>query len=714
MKFATAERNIQSQGVAGEREYKIKIGAHMMMVLSDLYSDPIWAIVREYATNMLDGYTKLRALNPQAKIIPPEIQLPNMMAPHIVFKDYGVGMSFDTVWEVFTSYGDSTKHDNNDEVGGLGIGSKVAFAYRGADQWIVESRYNGERMIFNALKNAQGIPTLQHIQTLPTDEPNGVTIQIPVARQDFEAFRKATERLVQYFPMDINVSGNTAYEKPSLDYTMRGPAWGILAGSGKNHVIMGNVPYPLELHQLPQEGVVKYLQDQKYALHVDVYLPVGSADFTPSREALLYSERTKTAVANALNSFLEEMQAKAQAEIQSAPTLWEACKALYEISGKTGLRKYLSGIKWRGLDVNLGQGVKFDLATLVLDYPDLEVERYDNFGNKASIGRTALPSEGEYTQHSLTPDSKLWVFVDDTGKHNGPVRRVRNMLLNQLTGEHGWSQRKRRIYRSTGAGYVFKATGLTPDKLKAILFGFPVENVTTLPEPVYARNGGGTRKKVSVKYLNYSSRSLSWEDADVEVEDGGYYVPLEGGSPMDTNDWALSSMIKSGKLFGILPSDFKLYGIPRSRANIEKKPGWVNFLTWFTPKAKAEIEKLAKDYREVEKWEDALDNTLVEFASNAVVMEEIRRVRPRSPMIKLGEAAQQIEEKQRKVRDLDDLARVMNTEIPKRKITSDPEAMIALVKEKHPNIALMAELASGNYQPVEVLKNHLPTLVKLL
>lgn len=54
---------------------------------------------------------------------------PTSLAQYLEFKDFGIGMSEDTIMTVFTQYGNSTKNDSNDEVGGFGIGSKTAFCY---------------------------------------------------------------------------------------------------------------------------------------------------------------------------------------------------------------------------------------------------------------------------------------------------------------------------------------------------------------------------------------------------------------------------------------------------------------------------------------------------------------------------------------------------------------------------------------------------------
>jgi hypothetical protein len=704
MKTEIPERNIETLGVTQEKKYNIKLGAHTMMLFSDLYSDPYWAIAREYATNMLDGYTKLRKLNPNAKIVPPEIHLPNTLSPFIRFKDYGTGMSFETVWEVFTSYGASTKQDNNDEVGGLGIGSKVAFAYRGADQWIIESRFNGQFMTFNALKDREGIPTLQHIDTRPTDEPNGVTIQIPVARQDFDRFRVAVQRVAEFYPMALTVSGSAAYQKPTPTYKHKGTAWG-LRSIGDSRIIMGNIPYPLNVHQLSGDSnAISYVRSHG---GLDLILPVGSVGIVPSREALLYSEQTKETVVAAIESVFEELLERVAQSIQNSKTKWEAIEALYEASETANLRPYMGNkVLWQGQPIGVS-GLTIDTTEGFDDFPDLTIEKYANERGKTVFYRSATQVV------ELHPGSDEWVFIDDTGKYNGPVRRVRGMMGDKLITTQSWGRKK--YAQGTGKTYVFRAAGLTPAKLSELLGGFPVEYVSTLSEPVVVRNStGAPKKRTSVKLFDFRAPE-NWRDTDVDVEEGGYYIRLEGGAVQGTlSEWSLNQLLVAATALGSLPEDFQLYGIPRSRANIEKKEGWTEFSEWYKPQAQRIVAQLAKDYVDVSKWNPAIENTLTEFCMDGEVIAAVIVAKPRSPMLKLAEAGKAIMKKAERTAYIENFTKAFNLPIPKHASKENPDALIKEVRTKHPTLALMVDLAESSYNPVIKLKEHLPILIKLL
>src|SRR5688500_12467525 len=90
--------------------------SHLMSVLTDLYSDPELAVIREYATNAWDSHISAGNTDPI------QITLPNPMNPMFTIQDFGVGLSVDELTNHLTKYGWSSKRDNDDEVGMLGLG----------------------------------------------------------------------------------------------------------------------------------------------------------------------------------------------------------------------------------------------------------------------------------------------------------------------------------------------------------------------------------------------------------------------------------------------------------------------------------------------------------------------------------------------------------------------------------------------------------------
>ena len=96
---------------------------HLMSNLTNLYSDPSMAILREYSSNAIDSHVRAK------KSAPILITTPTRENDYkLTVQDFGVGMSKDEIANVYSRYGLSTKGASNDEIGGFGLGCKSALA----------------------------------------------------------------------------------------------------------------------------------------------------------------------------------------------------------------------------------------------------------------------------------------------------------------------------------------------------------------------------------------------------------------------------------------------------------------------------------------------------------------------------------------------------------------------------------------------------------
>ena len=170
MRIEANQKNVSATGILASKEATVQMGPQLMKMLSGLYANPIDAVVREYLTNMWDAVAALRAINPTAKIPACVLHVPNALSTELVFEDFGIGMSFDTLWNTFTTYNKSTKNGSNNEVGGFGIGCKTAFCYNDRAAWTIESRYEGQKHILMACVGENSMPTYFHVSSTPTKE----------------------------------------------------------------------------------------------------------------------------------------------------------------------------------------------------------------------------------------------------------------------------------------------------------------------------------------------------------------------------------------------------------------------------------------------------------------------------------------------------------------------------------------------------------------
>lgn len=221
MKLNTNTGNVQISEGLRSTSFKMAATAKGFRIISQtLYKDSILAIVRELSCNAWDAHQMNGNVNQ-----PFEVHLPNQLEPWFSIRDYGTGMSDDTVFDVYTTVFGSTKDQSNEVIGAMGLGSKTPFAYNDGQAFIVTSIHNGMKAIYSAyLKD--GAPDLTCLSDpTPTNEPSGVEVSVPVTSKDFFAFKKAADTCLYTFALP-SVKVNVETIKPKLiqsgtDYQIR-------------------------------------------------------------------------------------------------------------------------------------------------------------------------------------------------------------------------------------------------------------------------------------------------------------------------------------------------------------------------------------------------------------------------------------------------------------------------------------------------------------
>lgn len=285
-KTRTVESNMTGEDVTMTLDANAT--AHLMSVLTDLYSDTELAILREYATNAADSHVEAGQSRPI------EVSTPTALRPSLVVQDWGVGLSADDIRTIYSRYGASTKRATNDQSGTLGLGCKSALTY--ADSFTVEGRKDGQRVLVSVSRDEDGGGTMKILDESPTDEPDGATITIPCPRTN-ELTDKAREFFGYWQPGTVLLDGAEPTPVKGMWLTPPGADIPILAVEADNassyynregnRVVMGNVAYPAEdLNRSARGG------DRNYS--VVAWVPMGAVDFAPSREALITSKRNDT------------------------------------------------------------------------------------------------------------------------------------------------------------------------------------------------------------------------------------------------------------------------------------------------------------------------------------------------------------------------------------------------------------------------------------
>lgn len=302
MKITTSSRSVETNLPQGS-EFRIANNAKMFSILADkIYTDKPRAVVREIACNALDAHMAVGQTRPFW------VSLPSRLEPMLAIRDFGPGMSHDDVIGLYTTFFDSSKTADNDQIGGFGLGSKSPFAY--TDAFTVVSIQAGERRTYAAYKGDGNIPQIVLAETLATDEEDGIEVRVPVAEADVARFRTVTQDILRWFPVGSFQTFGLDVEpiKPMISK----PNYLVLPVKQVNthQVLMGPVAYKLDWAQV--EGI----EDIPPRTIVPVF-GIGELDLPPSREQLSYDPVTIAKLKARYDQIVTEMVPQLQDEARA-------------------------------------------------------------------------------------------------------------------------------------------------------------------------------------------------------------------------------------------------------------------------------------------------------------------------------------------------------------------------------------------------------------
>lgn len=333
MKLETKTHKITASLPGAVQECTIANNSMAFRILAtNLYTDIPRAIIRELSCNAWDAH-----IEAGTEDTPFKWTLPSTLNPVLKLRDYGTGMSPETVRTVYATYMDSTKRDSNDFVGAFGIGSKSPFAYyesKGLDSFTIISYYENVKYTYSAFINDNGTPSIASISEEETDEHNGIEIIIPIRNEDFQDFRRAAEQVLQFFPGAYTIT-NHNFDPPVREeenaygiisrniHGVRGWRHGILHGA-----LVGPVLYSIdeslaenntETIRRDYPNFHKLIKKLRYSSDgVILKLPIGGVSITPSREALTMDSKTLTTILTTADNYARELIKDVQQKLDAA------------------------------------------------------------------------------------------------------------------------------------------------------------------------------------------------------------------------------------------------------------------------------------------------------------------------------------------------------------------------------------------------------------
>lgn len=332
MKIATQTNNVVRSNVGEETEFTIESNAKMFRVLSDtMYQNKIGSMVREVSCNAYDSHVEAGKAD-----VPFTIHMPDEMEPFFSVRDYGIGLDDNGVRSVFSTYGRSSKENNNAVIGAFGLGSKTPFAY--TDAFVIIAMKDGVRRQYSAFINERGRPAVTLLDEAPTTEDNGVEIQVPVVNtNDIRKFIHETEQQLAFFPVKpiiTNYEFDMRYPNTALTGSGYLNCASVTVGTGHDSLrgvwaVQGVVGYRVDVALVCSN--IKHENGEFLKMVADsalIQFDMGLLEVTASREGISYTPATFASFNAKLDAARSELTDKVAAEIANIDSPWLKAMAL--------------------------------------------------------------------------------------------------------------------------------------------------------------------------------------------------------------------------------------------------------------------------------------------------------------------------------------------------------------------------------------------------
>jgi hypothetical protein len=315
------EGNLDGYSIEMDLDNSAEGRAHLLSLMTDLYSDSELAIVREYSTNARDSHIFAGIAHR-----PIEVTTPNGFSNALVIEDFGLGMDLDDLEQTFSKYGASDKRGSDDVNGMLGLGGKSALTY--TSQFMIQGRKAGVQTNVVVTRNEVGIGVMEIVSQTPTDEGNGVRITIP-AKAGSSLSRKAEEFFRYWQPGTVLLNGaepahmlaEDGHTKINDNIFLVTDTNRYSYGSDPDIVVMGNVAYTLTGEH---ERAFSDNATSNRKTRAIVFAEMGEFTFAPSREALSYTPRTMAGIERYKAIIKADLEAKIQTDLSNATSFSDA------------------------------------------------------------------------------------------------------------------------------------------------------------------------------------------------------------------------------------------------------------------------------------------------------------------------------------------------------------------------------------------------------
>ena len=325
MKFNQDGTEVQLEGDIENNKVSIdtaNIDFIITILSTNLYSNPIQSFLRETVSNGWDSHVEAGIDEPVIL----EIGTSSEGQNYCKIQDFGVGLSPERFNQVYKNIGSSTKRNNNDQIGGFGIGRFSALAY--SEMVNITSIYDGIEYSYVMYKDGNSI-SIDLLNKIETNNRNGVSVQVNIKKGDTYNFVKAIMSQLPFFEnlyvdysnyqtgsdsygafSSVIVEGLEKFNKSmikkyrdfyvtSLETPIEYPI------KDRVKLLLGKVVYPLRLEELKLKSN-NGLDFTKYPICLK--FDIGELQVTPNREEVLYTDKNIATITKRLQGALDEIQ----------------------------------------------------------------------------------------------------------------------------------------------------------------------------------------------------------------------------------------------------------------------------------------------------------------------------------------------------------------------------------------------------------------------
>lgn len=356
----------------------------MDMLSKNLYSDGIGSTIRECASNALDSHRKANVEDP----IIVSLKENDQGNYEFSVEDFGVGIDSDDIVNIISKYGKSTKRNDENALGMMGLGFKAPLAYSSSFYFVC--RKNGVERKYMMYEGEDG-NTIDLLYESPTEERNGVKVIVPVQLSDAITFsRKINEQLCYfesvYFDVPrIYLSWRDNANEISNDFKIyRHELYqsSQMSTDRNMHLCLDNVYYPIDFSKL-EINEIRIPIGLRFGLSDGIY-PL------PNRESIRYTKDTKDIILKKISDIANYFVTKYNSELTVESNIFAI------------LDHYENNTMYAnvGLDINYDITELVKHATIPIETPKVEGV---NILNMSSV----FPRNSEFLLDEYTPKYKI-------------------------------------------------------------------------------------------------------------------------------------------------------------------------------------------------------------------------------------------------------------------------------------------------------------------